>query len=72
MKRIASPRALAFGSLSGRVGRPVLLEKRARMGVEGLWKCGAVESEAAAAVGVKVPVRRMPRAWTVWGGAGFC
>lgn len=33
--------------------------------MEGAWKWGAVEREAAATEGVKVPVRRTPRAWTV-------
>jgi hypothetical protein len=40
---------------------PVLLEKRATTGVTWL-KCWAEESAAALAVGVKVPLRRMPLA----------
>lgn len=67
-KRIAMPRGLPFGSESGRVGKPVEEEKRARRGVEGRVKCGARERSAAAGVGVKRPVRRMPLAWT--GGRG--
>jgi hypothetical protein len=63
-KRTARPRGLPLGSLSGRAGMPVEEEKRARSGVEGWVKCGARERAAAEGVGVKVPVRRMPLAWT--------
>lgn len=52
------------------VGRPVELEKRARMGMGGdeeeeeedLWKWGAVEREDASAEGVNVPFMRWPLA----------
>jgi hypothetical protein len=41
---------------------PVEFEKRTMTGVEELLKCGALESEAASAVGVNVPLVRWPRA----------
>jgi hypothetical protein len=43
---------------------PVEEENRAITGVEGLLKCGALERDEAAAVGLKWPVRRTPLAWT--------
>ena len=61
--RTAKPRGLALGSVSGIWGRPVEEEKRARMGVEGRVKCGALERVEARGVGVKVPRRRRPLAW---------
>ena len=57
---MAIPRGSALGSLSGIWGIPVLLLKRTETGVDGAWKCGALESFAASEVGVKVPVRRTP------------
>lgn len=42
---------------------PVEEEKRARIGVDVLVKCGAEESFEAVGVGVKVPRRRRPLAW---------
>jgi hypothetical protein len=59
---MAKPRGLALSSLSGICGMPVLLLKRATTGVDGLLKCGAVVSWEAVVVGVKWPVRRIPRA----------
>ena len=44
-------------------GSPVELLKRTIRGVVGWLKCGALERDAAVAVGVKVPVRRRPCAW---------
>jgi hypothetical protein len=41
-------------------GIPVESEKRAVTGVEGLLKWGALERDAASAVGSNFPVRRMP------------
>jgi hypothetical protein len=46
---------------------PVEEEKRAVMGVEVALKWWALVSLEAAEVGVKVPVRRWPRAWAVSG-----
>lgn len=63
MKRRAKPRGFALGSVSGISGMPVEEEKRTVMGVEGELKCGAVVMDAAVGVGVKVPLRRWPRAW---------
>ena len=57
---MAIPRGSALASLSGIWGIPVLLLKRTETGVDGAWKCGALESVAASVVGVKVPVRRTP------------
>lgn len=68
LKRRARPRGLADGSVSGIWGRPVELEKRMVKGVKWVWKCGAVVKVEAAGVGVKVPVRRRPRAWAGWVG----
>lgn len=62
-KRIAIPRGLALGSVSGMVGRPVEEEKRTVIGVEGDVKWGAEVRVEAVGVGVKVPVRRWPLAW---------
>lgn len=62
-KRRAKPRGLALASESGIRGRPVELEKRARRGVEGEVKCGAVERVRAVGEGWKVPRRRRPLAW---------
>lgn len=57
-KRMAMPRGLAVGEVSGIVGSPVEEEKRMVRGVEGAVKCGALERVDAVGVGVKVPVRR--------------
>lgn len=65
---MARPRGWALGSVSGIWGRPVEEEKRRVRGVEGWVKCGAVVRVEARGVGVKVPVRRVPRAWA--GGRG--
>jgi hypothetical protein len=46
---------------------PVELENLAMTGVDGVLKCGAVESVLAIGDGVKVPWRRMPLAWAVEG-----
>lgn len=66
---MARPWGVAEGEVSGMVGRPVELEKRARMGMggeeeeeEGFWKWGAVEREDASAEGVNVPFMRWPLA----------
>lgn len=59
-KRIAIPLGSAFGSKSGILGIPVEFENRTQTGVEGLLKWGPVESLAASAEGVKVPVRIIP------------
>jgi hypothetical protein len=56
------PRDSVFGSVSGMVGKAVAFEKRTRTGVDALLKCGAAESSAAAGVGVKVPLSRIPLA----------
>lgn len=61
-KRRPKPRGLALESVSGISGMPVEFEKRTMTGVEELLKCGALESEAASAVGVNVPLVRWPRA----------
>ena len=68
---MAIPRGLELASVSGMLGMPVELEKRTMRGVEGLWKWGAVESEAASAVGVKVPVTSCPFACAT-DGLGGC
>ena len=65
MKRIAMPRGLALSSLSGIWGSPVELEKRTQTGVDGLLKCGAVESFFASAEGVNVPLSISPLACAV-------
>ena len=44
---------------------PVELEKRTQTGVEGLLKCGAVESLPASAEGMNVPLSSSPLAWAV-------
>jgi len=62
-KRIAMPRGLALGSVSGMVGKPVEEEKRRVREVLGEVKCGAVVRVAALGVGIKEPVRRWPFAW---------
>jgi hypothetical protein len=59
-KRIAMPRGLLLGSVSGICGRPVEEEKRAVIGVVELLKCGADVRLETSAEGVKVPVRRWP------------
>jgi hypothetical protein len=59
---MAKPRGLPFGSVSGICGMPVELEKRAMIGVEGFWKCGARDNVFAVEVLVKWPFRRMPLA----------
>jgi hypothetical protein len=63
MKRTANPRGLALGSVSEIWGRPVEEEKRARRGVVGRVKWGALERGEGWWVGVKVPLRRRPLAW---------
>lgn len=62
-KRTAKPRGLALGLVSGIWGMPVEEEKRAVMGVEVALKWWAFVRVDALEVGVKVPVRRWPRAW---------
>jgi hypothetical protein len=57
------PRGSALGSVSGMLGMPVELEKRTVIGVDGVLKCSAVDSEAALALGVNVPLRSVPFAW---------
>ena len=57
------PLGLALGSLSGISGRPVESENRTVTGVDAALKCGALESAAAAGVGVNVPVSSTPLAW---------
>lgn len=57
---MAMPRGLESLSLSGMLGMPVELEKRTMIGVEGKLKCGALERDAAVAVGVNVPFVRRP------------
>lgn len=58
---------MAFGSVSGIVGMPVLFEKRART-VVGVWMCQAFVRGEGGVVGVHVPVRTVPFAWAVgWG-----
>ena len=47
------------------LGIPVELEKRTQTGVEGLLKCGAVESFFASSEGVKVPTAVIPLAWAI-------
>ena len=54
-----------MGSLSGMFGRPVELENRTETGVDGLLKCGALESFPASAEGVKVPLIRIPFPWAM-------
>lgn len=54
-KRIARPRGLAFGEVSGILGRPLELEKRTRTGVTVAAKCGAFDRVAASDVEVNVP-----------------
>jgi hypothetical protein len=56
------PRGLAFGSVSGIEGIPVEELKRTVTGVEGALKWVALVRADAEEVGVKVPVRRWPRA----------
>lgn len=60
--RMPMPRGLPLASVSGRSGIPVELEKRTITGVDELLKCGAFDSEAASAVGVKVPLVKWPLA----------
>ncbi len=62
---IPHPRGLAFSLKSGILGIPVELEKRTQTGVEGLLKCGAVESFFASSEGVKVPIAVIPLAWAI-------
>jgi hypothetical protein len=62
---MAIPRGSAFPSVSGILGIPVELEKRTVIGVDGLLKWGALESFAASAEGVNVPVTTIPLAWAV-------
>lgn len=64
-KRTENPRGFAFGSVSGIWGIPVELEKRARMGVDGLFRCGAVDKDLASSEGVKVPFSSIPLAWAI-------
>jgi hypothetical protein len=59
------PRGFPFGSVSGSCGVPVDDEKRTVIGVDDALKCGADVRSVAAAVGVKVPVRRCPFACAV-------
>jgi hypothetical protein len=70
-KRIAMPRGLPVGSVSGSCGVPVDEEKRTVIGVEEALKCGADVRLEAAGVGVKVPVRSWPFACAV-GFVRFC
>jgi hypothetical protein len=58
------PRGSAFGSLSGISGTPVESENLTVTGVEACTACCARVSDAAALDGVKVPVNKMPLAWT--------
>jgi hypothetical protein len=46
-------------------GIPVELENRTQTGVEGLLKCGAVESFFASSEGVNVPQVVIPFAWAI-------
>ena len=57
---MAIPRGSAFSSVSEIVGSPVELEKRTKTGVDGELKCSALESSAAFADGVNVPVSKVP------------
>lgn len=60
--RIARPQGFALGSLSGKSGIPVELEKRTITGVDGRVMCGALLRDSASGSGVKVPVSKTPRA----------
>src|ERR1700757_2397026 len=60
--RMARPRGLALGSLSGMSGTPVELENRAVTGVEARVMCGALVSDTASGSGVKVPESMVPLA----------
>jgi len=62
VKRIARPLGLAFGSVSGITGIPVEFEKRPITGVDGAFRWGAEDKEAASGVGLKVPLSRIPLA----------
>src|SRR5579871_3475373 len=59
---MAMPRGLAFGSVSGMVGMPVVSENRTVTGVEALRTCGARVREAARGDGVNLPASRIPLA----------
>lgn len=62
LNRTAKPLGLALVSLSGIVGIPVESEKRPVTGVDGAFKWGAEDREAASGVGLNVPLSRMPLA----------
>ena len=62
LKRIARPRGLASAALSGIIGRPVELEKRAVTGVDGRETCGALVRDKASGAAVKEPVSISPLA----------
>lgn len=62
---MAKPRGLAAESVSEIWGKPVELEKRARIGVEGWWKWGAAERVREGALGMNVPRVRRPLACAV-------
>src|ERR1700729_1880886 len=57
------PRAEACGSLSEMLGFPPKFEKRTSIVTAVFWKCGALLTEAADALGVKTPWRSTPLAW---------
>lgn len=60
---MAIPLGVAWSFTSGMCGMPPPTEKRARIGVEGALKWGAIDSVFASSVGVKVPSTRRPLAW---------
>lgn len=62
---MATPRGLASPTLSGILGSPVELENRTQTGVLAAPKCGALESLAASADGVKLPSSSVPFAWAM-------
>src|SRR6478672_13247164 len=59
------PRGLALGSVSGIAGTPAKSEKRTVIGtVVPDWRCGALLSAAAPALGVNLPSNTIPLACT--------
>src|ERR1700739_3752217 len=63
LNRMAIPRGLASGELSGMVGIPVELENRTVTGVDARVMCGALVSFVAPVDGLNVPLTIRPLAW---------
>src|SRR3974390_264882 len=59
---MARPRGAARGSVSAILGTPELTEKRTVTGTS-CWKCNALLTLAASALGTNLPSRTTPLAW---------